>query len=220
VTKLPTGLELPEQENLVQSIEIAKEKLASLDAVTQAERAGCTIDGTMACLQLVGRPVRVHLGGDEAGLVVDGETRRPIGEKEQGLVLHYLVHGAGVVLPQGELIDFIQIPDAAFYGEPFRKRAEIPLERAFGDRAEDLIEAARPLGGKPVAIGDAAVEVQALPLVPVTLVMYEGDEEFPPKAKVLFRENVTSLLPTEDVAALSGMVIYPMVGMWKARTMG
>jgi hypothetical protein len=50
-----------------------------------------------------------------------------------------------------------------------------------------------------------------LPRIPLTLVLWTGDEEFAPEATVLFDKSVRSYLPPEDIAMLSGMVVYRLI---------
>jgi hypothetical protein len=57
--------------------------------------------------------------------------------------------------------------------------------------------------------------VKALPLVPVALIIWRGVDEFPPEGNILFDKNILDLLSAEDVAWLSGMVVYPLIGMAK-----
>jgi hypothetical protein len=208
VTERP---ELPPRGGYAPSLALARERLAGLDAPVQARRAGCEVaEGpARALLTLVDRPLEVRL---DTGDVLDARTRERAGEIESVLALHLLVHGQGPVPPPGELVGFSQMPSGAFYEPAFRRRAEVPLERAFGGRPAALVEAALALGGERLdGLGDAAATIAALPCVPVALVLWAGDDELPARAKVLLRENASALLPTEDIAALSGMVAYRVI---------
>ena len=51
--------------------------------------------------------------------------------------------------------------------------------------------------------------------VPVALVLWRGDEEFPPDGTILFDRTVSKLLSAEDIAWIAGMVVYPLVGKVK-----
>jgi hypothetical protein len=42
--------------------------------------------------------------------------------------------------------------------------------------------------------------------------LWKGDEEFPPEGNILFDRSIIGVLSAEDVAWLSGMVVYPMIG--------
>jgi len=45
----------------------------------------------------------------------------------------------------------------------------------------------------------------------MTLVLWKGDEEVAPAGNVLFDANISDYLPTEDVAALCGSIVWKMV---------
>ena len=68
------------------------------------------------------------------------------------------------------------------------------------------------LGGEPLHLGDAAARFMAFPRVPITHVLWRGDEEFPPEATILFDETIPRYFPTEDIAALSGASVYRLMG--------
>jgi hypothetical protein len=141
---------------------------------------------------------------------------RDLSIQQQVLLLHYML-GAGSTSGTrvaGEWIAFQDIPDGRFYLDAFLKRAKVPLVGAFGNQPEKLIEvAAKAYGAVPFDHGDCSVLVKALPLIDVALILWKGDEEFPPEGNVLFDKSISSILSAEDVAWLAGMVVYPLIGM-------
>jgi len=156
----------------------------------------------------IGRPHAACLPDFKIRLI-DSEQDVPV--QEQGLILHYL-NAADGTPPTGELITYREVPSGEFYYAAFVKRAEAPLLSVFGQSARGLVEAAGYFGGEPVAdMGDAAVKIQALPQVALTLVIWEGDDEFEPSGKILFDKNVSHYLSTEDIAVVSGMVVYRLM---------
>ncbi|MFH1351137.1 MAG: DUF3786 domain-containing protein [Pseudomonadota bacterium] len=144
----------------------------------------------------------------------NSEEELPI--QQQILLLHYLqgaFASSGSAIT-GEWIAFQDVPDGKFYLDAFHRRAKIPMVQAFGDRPELLVGlATNAYGAVPFDQGDISVAVKALPLVPVALIIWRGDEEFPPEGNILFDRNISDILSAEDVAWLSGMVVYPLVGM-------
>jgi hypothetical protein len=52
-------------------------------------------------------------------------------------------------------------------------------------------------------------------MIPVVLVLWQGDEEFPPDGNILFDRSISKILPAEDIAWLAGMVVYPLAGIAK-----
>lgn len=140
---------------------------------------------------------------------VEGKGELPL--TEQILILHYLVNTNGEPL-SGREIDFREVPEGGFYWSAFVSRAKKPLLETFGHDLDLYREVAATLGGTPRDLGDASATFQAFPLVPVTHVLWKGDEEFPPEANILFDETISKHLSTEDVAALAGASVYRLMG--------
>jgi len=138
--------------------------------------------------------------------------------QEQVLILHYLNSPAGSRVV-GEWIAYQEVPDGKFYLDAFYKRAKNPMVQAFGEKPELLLNlAAEAYGARPSDQGDVSVVVQAFPKVPVALIIWRGDDEFPPEGNILFDRSISGLLSAEDMAWLAGMIIYPLMGM--ARSSG
>jgi len=130
---------------------------------------------------------------------------------EQVLILHYLLHASGETLT-GHAIDFRQVPEGSFYWSAFVSRAKKPLLETFGRNLPFYLKVAESLGGEPQSLGDAAARFLAFPRVPITHVLWGGDDEFQPEANILFDETIPRYLPTEDIAALSGASVYRLMG--------
>jgi hypothetical protein len=137
----------------------------------------------------------------------EGEISLP----EQIIILHYLLNASGEPLT-GRSIDFRQVPEGGFYWSAFVSRAKTPLLQTFGQDLDLYRQVAAGTGGEPQALGDAAARFLALPRVPITHVLWGGDEEFPPEANILFDETIPGYLPTEDIAALAGASVYRLMG--------
>ena len=146
-------------------------------------------------------------------------SREPLPIQQEILLLHYLngawsSSGAGT---EETWIAFQEIPDGRFYLDAFQRRAKNPLVQTFGHNPEQLLElATASFGAKPFDQGDCSTVVTVLPLVPVALVLWRGDDEFPPEGNMLFDRSVSRILSAEDVAWLAGMIVYPLLGMAKS----
>ena len=145
---------------------------------------------------------------------VTGEA--PIPLTEQILILHYLLKATGAPL-SGKDIDFRQVPEGSFYWSAFVSRAKKPLLSTFGRDLGLYLEVAARMGGEAQELGDAAARFMAFPLVPVTHVLWRGDEEFPPEANILFDETIAQHLSTEDIAALAGASVYRLMAAARSR---
>ena len=128
------------------------------------------------------------------------------------LVLHYL-NGAQAVPLSGEFVAYRQIPGGEFYFAAFNRRAEIPLAKTFGHNSKFFNEAAAKFGGKPIeGYGDWAAIFRPLPLLPVILSGYEGDDEFEPTGQALFDKSIQHYLHIEDVSWLASSLAYRVIG--------
>ncbi|MFZ5449718.1 MAG: DUF3786 domain-containing protein [Thermodesulfobacteriota bacterium] len=140
-----------------------------------------------------------------------GAGQGEISLPEQILILHYLLNASGEPLT-GRTIDFRQVPEGGFYWSAFVSRAKKPLLETFGHDLQLYLKVAVSMGGQPQALGDVSATFLAFPRVPITHVLWSGDEEFPSEANILFDETIPRYFPTEDIAALSGASVYRLMG--------
>ena len=160
----------------------------------------------------VGYLVRV---GKDVDVVWDGAVGDvPLPEKI--LICHYLLRANGKP-PTGDLITFRQIPDGHFYFDAFQRRARDPFLSAFGGDAELFRACAQILGGTEVETGDVAMSFQPFPRISIQLVLWRGDDELPPEAGILFDSSIQDSLSAEDIAVLSGMLVYRLMGIARSR---
>jgi hypothetical protein len=140
------------------------------------------------------------------------ERKKEIPLQEQVLILHYM---SATEIPEatGHWISYREIPGAAFYFGAFIKRAVEPLKKVFGQNLSSFSRAAKKLHAKEIGSGDAAFEFKALPAVPLQLILWIGDEEFPAEANILFDSSIGQILSPEDVAWLAGMLVYRLMAL-------
>jgi hypothetical protein len=133
--------------------------------------------------------------------------------KEKILILHYLNNAKKEELT-GELIAYQEIPSARFYLSSFNARSKDPFIAAFGENQDKLPGAAQELfAAQSASLGDVSVTIQAFPKIPVTFVIWQGDEEFPPNGTILFDSSIKDdLLSAEDISELVSMMVYPLIG--------
>ena len=211
---------MPRIDDYKQALDLGKKDLADKNPDLLASSSGAMIGrdkqgNTSLSLDFLKREINISWP-ELAFSQKDSDKELPI--QEQILLLHYLygawsASGAAIT---GKWISFQEVPDGKFYLDAFHRRAKNPMVQAFGDRPELLLElAGEAFGAEPSGQGDVSVVVKALPLVPVALIIWKGDEEFPPEGNILFDRNIVKMLSAEDIAWLSGMVVYPLMGMSK-----
>jgi hypothetical protein len=140
----------------------------------------------------------------------DSKTEVPI--QEQILILHYMLSPAVPSLT-GNWVSYREIPGASFYYSAFVKRAIDPLKKVFGQNVKGLLRTGEILGGQSIGAGDVGYEFRLLPHVPVRLILWAGDDEFPAEANMVFAENIKEILSAEDIAWLAGMLVYRLIAL-------
>ena len=89
----------------------------------------------------------------------------------------------------------------------------VSLVNYFASIPEELVKAAEVLGGDKVdfPVGDVAVNITALPKVPITIALSLADEEFPAEARIYFDETIESYLDSEQTYFLTHLAISRLI---------
>ncbi len=191
------------------SYRFACEKLATIsDIREQCQRSGARYVGPNEIgIDYLNQPYRIMIPNCRVSLE-DSGTEASL--RDRILILHYFT-GARGTAATGKLIAFKQLSGGVSYFPAFSQRAIGPLVRSFGRNPELLEKAAAKLGGREAGYGDASVTVNAFDRVPVTLVLWRGDEDVAANGNILFDANVSDYLPTEDVTVLCETIIWRLV---------
>lgn len=179
-------------------------ELAARNPAEMAANSGAVFDETkgLFALNYINDGYTISYPAGEVKFA-DRQEEVPIPAKI--VLLHYLLTAKGQPLA-GQWISFKEIPGGMIYLQPFNGRVLGGFKAFFGKNANLLIRAGEKIGGLTATFGDAAITLDILPRVPVTYVIWEGDEEFPANATALFDATAQYYLPTEDlvVAAAAG----------------
>lgn len=200
-----------------ESITLAREILAGLDARTMAIRTGGSWEekdgGGLLSFPFWDGDCIVEF----PGLLTRTASGRTLRQPEEIVVLHYLIYAEGVPL-QNDWVTFRQIPSGMFYLEPFTKRCIKPFVSFFGSNPLLLSRLNRgPCDVVlPEGLGDYSLVLRPLPYVPVAFVLWKGDDEFPPEGNILFDRTAPHFLPTEDLVVLASLVTYGLLARGRA----
>ncbi len=193
--------------NLDSAHEMALAKFSGIETGEAARRAAVHYDQENRVFKIP------FLGKEYSVSHPGGEVTDPWGVRasltNKLCILHYLT-GASDAPPAGRYVTFKELPGGSFYIEPFNNRVIKPLVSIFGPRPEMLVKAGEKLGGRKAGVGNWSVTVDVFPKVPITFVIWEGDDEFPPSGNVLFDATANLHLETEDYALLPGLAVFEM----------
>ena len=196
----------PPQQNLEAALTMAFEAVGRQPA-EQMVWLGAERVGGLWRLPVLGDVFEV----DPAARRSSASGGRPVGPLWGILALHYLAVASRPERLAAE-VTFADLPTARSYAEVYRARTVARLCAAVGRDAQSLRIAATGLGGRSVAVGDAAFDFDVFPRLTVRLVWHAPDEEFPPSATLLLPRNVESYFSAEDIVVLSERLVARLAG--------
>jgi hypothetical protein len=144
---------------------------------------------------------------DPAGKTVDSPY-------EKILFIHYLCEGK-YFPSQGKRLAYNEIPWGNVYYRNFEGRCLKRCARTFGKDIKDfkrLMENNAGLGAEPLSTGDAGYRFEFINGLFISLMIWAGDDEFPPSAQMLFDDNFVFAFTAEDLAAVGEVVIERLRG--------
>jgi len=198
--------------DLKPAYELAREQLAKTEDIEQqCLRSGARflVTGSQkkSAIKYLNQLYQISIPNVEV-LLANSLEDVPIRDKV--LILHYLLSAKGTPM-SNKLISFKELPGGGNYFRTFSNRAIEPLVEHFGEQPHGLIGVTARLGGRKVDFGDVAVSINAFSRVPITIVLWQGDEEFPAQGDILFDAAISDYLSTYDVTVLCESIIWKLV---------
>ena len=141
----------------------------------------------------------------------------PAGYFQQLCLLAYLVDAKDLPL-SGRLVSVEKLDPGGFF---FRGSHRLPVEKLASVFAPDpqlLHQVGQALNAVPRAFGDASIELCVLPRIPVTLVTWAADEEFPARASIFFDQSAAAQLPLDVLFAVATLTIDGVLSTVKTIT--
>lgn len=133
-----------------------------------------------------------------------GDLQGKVDVHTQLLIMHYLIYSRETAHISGRELPFRDIKGVGHFEAAFLREVEPLLKSSFSGRLDAFREAGKKLLGEPAPFGDASVKLHIFPNIPVTYILFEGDEEFPMNINVLFDEAITHCIHPEDVPVVGG----------------
>jgi len=188
------------------------EQLEKLDGQQTAQRAKCqyVTNQQRYITTLLNTGYVVNLADKEIFSVQDPSEPQLAEFLEQLCLLAYLINAKDLPLTD-KLVRAEALPGGQFF---FRGIHSIPtekLEEAFGEQPEALHQIAEQFGAKRCEFGDASIELYVLPRVPLTIVIWRGDEEFDARASILFDQTAGAHLPLDALLAAVNLTVEALV---------
>lgn len=122
------------------------------------------------------------------------------------LTIRFLLCGAASS-GTGKFKTYREMPWGEVYLRQFDGRCIKRLAFSYGNRLNDFQAIMEHIHATPLKHGDLAYEVEIYPGYLIQMILWEGDEEFPPSSQILFSDNFPVSFQAEDMAVMGDVLI-------------
>jgi len=124
--------------------------------------------------------------------------------------LWYLIQAKDIPL-SGNLVSPREVNGGLIFAQGSHMLPLYRLVDKYGSDVERLVKKGVSLGGEQLNYGDASVRLFPFPRVPIVLLIWKHDEEFPARADILFDSTCSEHLPTDIIWSTAMMSIMVML---------
>lgn len=140
-----------------------------------------------------------------------GDVTNAVGEdfdnyKLKTMIIRYLINAKGVPAT-GKNIAYRDVSGGNIYFDCFDGRCLKRFAFTFNYNIEGLKKAMDVLKAEPKKFGDLSWRFEVINNMFMTVILWIGDEEFPPEAQILFDANFPSAFSAEDMAVMGDIFI-------------
>lgn len=117
----------------------------------------------------------------------------------------YASAAAGIT---GEWIPFRELKDGSPFTAAFQNGILTPLAATFSGKEDRLEKTVEALRGKRLTT--SSFLLSAFDCIPVKLLFWDGDDEFPAQANILFDRNATDFIHIESIVTIATEMLYQL----------
>ena len=184
-----------------------EEKFRVLDPASVAQRlAGVKWDGKEFTVKLLGREYAIS-HPEYAIRALDGGKLPPL--PTQTFLLRYLLESKDVAW-KGQWKTFREMPWGEMYITPYTGRVLTRAAYTFSFKLDAFRAAAEKMGAEAVKHGDAGYRFDLIGDYQMQILIWQGDDEFPPNAQVLYSDNFAEGFAAED-RVVAGDILITMI---------
>jgi len=191
--------------NTLMPYDYVKAKLKNCDPLEIACKSGVEYDRIKKIFQLsvMGKMYVVQY---PSGNVYDKDLNEVGDYQLKTLILRYLINSQGGS-PTGKDISYRDVPGGQVYYRNFQGRCVRRLAGTFGKNIDDLEKVMAKVPSVQTDYGDISFRFQFINQVYITFILWQGDDEFPASANIIFDGNVSCYFDAEDLAVVCDIAI-------------
>ena len=148
--------------------------------------------------------VDYQLDQSDARLWELGNPDKDVDFTSQMAIYHLFYYSTKCPANSGHFVPLHELKGAAPFAAAFKKMTLMPFARTFEGKLDVLIETAQKMGFKRLENSDAGFLAMAFSCMPLKIFFWDGDDELPAEATILFDQNVTEFTHPETVIMIGG----------------
>jgi hypothetical protein len=200
-------------DTLIPLIDDMRADLGKQDMATVALLTGASLHGPSS--------LYLRLWDDEwmisfPDAAIHGLVGQPCTPDKQTMLLYYLTHADGTT-PARRWVAFHDLPNGMFYAQAFQGYSGNRLAHSFVNNIEGFERACVGLGGERIEGGDAMYVFWPLPRIALAAQYWGGDDEFAPRANILFDASASHYLTTDGLAVLGSQLVSRIIKSPRAK---
>jgi len=194
------------------------EQLLGLNRQETAKRAKCQYlnNPERYIVTLLNTEYVVNLSDRKISSIRSGASQVPAEFLEQLCLLAYLINAQDLPLAD-KIVKAETFPGGQFFFRGLHSLPTAKLESAFGNCPELLLKIAERFDAKSCEFGDASTQLYVLPRLPLTIVIWQKDEEFDARASILFDQTAASQLPLDALGVAVNLAVETLVNPVETR---
>ena len=182
-----------------------EEKFRALDPIESAKRCGVPFADGKFSVRLLG--VTYQITWPDYAITADRDGAFGLSSLPcQTFLLRFLLEGRQAA-PSSQFKTFREMPWGEMYIQPYTGRCLTRAAFSFGTRVAAFSAACEKLLAVRLSHGDAGYEFTLLPGYRMQLMVWAGDDEFPPNSQILYTDNFASGFAAEDRVVAGDLLI-------------
>lgn len=188
--------------------------LSSLDSTEVEKRAGALFnpDASVYTMRCFNEDISISLNEMEimASSPLGIHLVNELKEYSRLSIVRYLAHAKDSPLT-GRLVSPTDLPGGDFFSKGAHVLPMDKITDCFEKRFDEFLNAGKALGGSRAEYGDVSLRLFPFPRVPVFIILWAGDDEFPSMSSLLFDSSCISHMAVDILWATAMMTIEMMV---------
>ena len=180
-----------------------EEQFRQMEAAEAAARTGAKWENGEFYVNLLGREFAIS-HPDYAIRATDGGVIPPL--PTQTFLLRYLLESKKAIWG-GTWKTFREMPWGEMYIKPYTGRVLTRAAYTFSFKLAAFAAACEKMGAVKLQHGDAGYQFELLPGFFIQILVWQGDEEFPPNAQVIYSDNFADGFAAEDRVVAGDILI-------------